>query len=61
MHLLSENHLRIINPDGVDCIYNIRAQKVETFAKVPGMCTDEYPDNHIFLDKANPIPFSDMA
>lgn len=61
MHLISANHIRIINDDGVDCIFNFRSQIVETFAKVPGMCVNSYPDKQFFLDKDNRIPFSKMA
>lgn len=61
MHLISANHIRIVNADGVDCIFNFRSQRVETFAKVPGMFINSYPDKQFFLEKKNPIPFSNMA
>lgn len=44
MYLASPNHLRLTNSDGVDCVFNIRTKQVETYAKVPGLQTADFPD-----------------
>lgn len=61
MYLATKNHLRVINTDGVDCVYNIHSQEVETYAKVPGIDTENYMDQHFFVDKMMTIKYEDMA
>lgn len=57
MQLVSMNHIRVVNSDGVDCIYNIHSQQVESFTKVPGFQIDEFVDKHFYLDKHMPIKY----
>lgn len=61
MMLLSPNHIRVTNKDGVDCVFNIQTQRVETFAKVPGLVTSDFVDKHFYLEKHMDIKFEDMA
>jgi hypothetical protein len=51
MYLASPNHLRIVSPDGNDCVYNIHSRQVESFTKVPGLTIWEFKDKHFFFDK----------
>lgn len=55
------NHLRIVNCDGVDCVYNIKTKQVESFCKVPGMEIGQFLDKHFFFDKYNNINYEDLA
>jgi len=57
MQLVSMNHIRVVNSDGVDCIYNIHSQQVESFTKVPGFQIDEFVGKHFYLDKHMPIKY----
>lgn len=61
MYLASPNHIRVTNLDGIDCIFNIKTQQIESFAKVPGMRAMEYSDRHFYFDKHMKIKFEDMA
>ena len=61
MYLASMSHLRIINSDGVDCVYNFKTKQVESYCKVPGIDIGMFKDKHFFFDKYNDIKYEDLA
>ena len=58
MMLLDSERVRIVNKEGIDCVYNYKLDLIETYFALPGFKLDNFIHKHFIIEKLE-LPYDD--